>query len=259
MYTITFLPARQVTSRHAQAEDQDESANPLRLFIERFAADRSSLIHFCDIRIAEERQERLRVFFRERQDRLAALNFDALSEEGQIDYILLRKYLAHSLEQLAFEAREKADSASYIPFAATILDLEESRRKGLPVDSQRSAATLTQLKLQIDTLRKQESESLMKSEKESSQKRRVDANRAADEVELLRKTLHNWYAFYDNYDPLFTWWNIESYRKADAALNEYGRFRREKIANVKSKDSKDSDHQTPAADRDSIEDEDKFN
>ncbi|MGC2658480.1 MAG: DUF885 family protein [Bryobacteraceae bacterium] len=47
------------------------------------------------------------------------------------------------------------------------------------------------------------------------------------------KTLHHWYAFYDNYDPMFTWWNSESYHRADAALDTYSHFLREKIAGVK--------------------------
>ncbi len=240
-------------------EAVDESNSPLRPLIERFAEDRSTLARYYDIRIAEDRRERFRRFYEEWQKCLASLNFEALNQDGQIDYVLFHNFLGHALKQLDFEAKQEADSALYVPFAATIIGLEESRRDGHLLDPQKSAATLAHMTLQIGALQKEESKQPAKSDADSSQKRRIDANRAADEVDILRETLHKWFAFYDNYDPLFTWWNNESYRKADSQLDEYGRFLRHDIAGVKSAGSKASNSSNRAGDRDSGEDEDTFN
>lgn len=207
-------------------DDVDVSGSSLRPLIDRFARDRDVLGAYYDIPISTDRRERFDRFYREWLDRIAQLNFDTLSQEGKIDYILFRSRLEHARKQLEFEAAKQAESAPYVPFAATIIGLEEARRDGHPIDSQATAASLAQLKPQIEGLQKPDA-------KPGDQKTKVAANRAAGEVDLLRKTLHHWFAFYDSYDPVFTWWNIEPYHKADTALEAYGKYLREKIAGVK--------------------------
>ncbi len=39
-----------------------------------------------------------------------------------------------------------------------------------------------------------------------------------------------WFNFYNNYDPLFTWWMGMPYKQADAALQDYAAFLRDKVA-----------------------------
>ncbi|HEX4807684.1 MAG TPA: DUF885 family protein [Bryobacteraceae bacterium] len=219
------------------SEAVDQSNSPLRPLIERFTHDRADLTRYYNIHAAQDRRERFRHFYREWEARLAGLDFDAMNQDGEIDYVLFHNFLDHALKQLDFNARQDADSAPYVPFAAIIIGLEESRRNGHPVDSQASAATLSQLQHQIEALQKDLAKPPSKTDTASIQKQKIDANRAADQVELLKQTLHHWYAFYDNYDPLFTWWNSESYHRADSALDEYGRFLRQKIAGVKATNS----------------------
>src|SRR5262245_38213131 len=54
------------------------------------------------------------------------------------------------------------------------------------------------------------------------------ANRAVQAAEELRQTLKNWDSFYEGYDPSFTWWVAEPYKKADAALDKYTAALRDK-------------------------------
>lgn len=216
-------------------EAVDQSNSPMRPFIEAFARDRADLSRYYDIRMASDRRERFRTLYHDWLSRLTSLNFNGMNEDGQIDYILFRNSLDHELSELDFEARQEADSASYVPFAATIIGLEETRRHVHSVDSQGAAAILAHLELQIQWLQKELAKSYAKTGSPPTQKTRIDANRAADEVELLKQTLHGWYAFYNEYDPVFTWWNSEAYRRADSALDQYARFLREKIAGVKAK------------------------
>jgi uncharacterized protein (DUF885 family) len=234
---LACLPLLYAQSEQPSSEAIDQSNSPMRPSIEAFARDRADLSRYYDVRTATDRRERFRRLYKDWEARLAGMNFDGMDQDGQIDYILFHNFLDHALKQLDFEARQEADSAPYVPFAATIVGLEESRRNGHPVDSQASAATLSQLQRQIEALQKEEAKPPAKTDSAVNQKRRIDANRAADEVELLKQTLHRWYAFYDNYDPVFTWWNSESYRRADSALDQYGRFLRQKIAGVKAKNS----------------------
>ena len=59
------------------------------------------------------------------------------------------------------------------------------------------------------------------------------ANRAAMRLNGLRNTLRDWFRFYDGYDPMFTWWCDDPYKKADVAIESYGKFVREKLAGLR--------------------------
>jgi hypothetical protein len=49
----------------------------------------------------------------------------------------------------------------------------------------------------------------------------VVSRRAADEIQRLRATLKDFNAFYDGYDPIYTWWARKTYAESDAALDAY--------------------------------------
>jgi uncharacterized protein (DUF885 family) len=53
------------------------------------------------------------------------------------------------------------------------------------------------------------------------------ALRAIELVDDLRTTMTNWQRFYDGYDPVFSWWTDDPYRRANEALRRYGRGLRE--------------------------------
>ena len=56
------------------------------------------------------------------------------------------------------------------------------------------------------------------------------AVRAAETVYGLRKTVRDWFNFYNNYDPLFTWWMAQPYQEIDKALADYSTFLRDTLA-----------------------------
>ena len=46
---------------------------------------------------------------------------------------------------------------------------------------------------------------------------------------LAERRSATWFAFYDGYDPLFTWWMQEPYKAADQALQAYAGFLRQRF------------------------------
>src|SRR5262245_43900680 len=64
-------------------------ASELRDVVERYSADRSALFRRYDVDYSPARRQRLREFYAGWRARLAELDFDRLSEEGRIDYLLL--------------------------------------------------------------------------------------------------------------------------------------------------------------------------
>jgi hypothetical protein len=58
---------------------------------------------------------------------------------------------------------------------------------------------------------------------------KVVAHRSAEILGILRSQLTDWYNFYSGYDPLFTWWVRDPYRRADSLLTAYQRTLRERV------------------------------
>ena len=62
---------------------------------------------------------------------------------------------------------------------------------------------------------------------------KVVAQRAAEDLEALRRTLEAWNRYYSGYDPSFSWWVADPYRKTDDAMKAYVKVLREKVVGYK--------------------------
>ena len=49
----------------------------------------------------------------------------------------------------------------------------------------------------------------------------------AKNVDEIHRVVTNWNRYYDGYDPLFTWWAKDPYKKLDDALTKYSKTIRE--------------------------------
>ena len=220
----------------ASNADIDTSSSEMRPYIERFSADQELLRRYYSIPFAPQTRDRMRKFYGEWQSRLDEVNFDGLSEDARIDYILFRNYLDRELAHMDEDAQFQAETAPYIPFADTIISLFFAQREIEPIDGKQSAATLAQIEQACKDKQKELEASLSANKEDTKslayQRRREAANRAVQNLETLRHVLHNWFEFYDGYDPMFTWWAEEPYKTADAALDAYGKFLSEKVVGL---------------------------
>src|SRR5579872_1354035 len=132
----------------------DNGSSELRPMIERFSADLRTLNRTYPIRSSRTRRARLDQFLSEQQTALDKVPFNSLGRDGQIDYILLKNYVARERAQLALEARQTAEIEPLTPFAESIVQLEEARRKMQPVDAKKAAATLVDITKSIENARK---------------------------------------------------------------------------------------------------------
>jgi hypothetical protein len=230
----TALPAPPPVSVPAPYADLDNSSSELRPLIERYSADRGNITRFYNIPSSPERRARLRKFYEETKAALIAQNFDGMGQDGKVDYILFRNDLDHELSRLNLDDKEQAEYAVYLPFAATIIDLEESRQKMNPLDPAKTAQTLGKLNKDIDAAR-QAIDAKLRSETgpQAVQLRRIVGNRASAEVTSLRNSLRTWFTFYNGYDPMFTWWDEEAYRTVDTSLQNYTTYLRERVAGLR--------------------------
>jgi uncharacterized protein (DUF885 family) len=211
-------------------KDLDSSSSELRSLIERYIADRGSLSRSYPVEISPARRTRFKQFYSDWLATLAKLNFDTLSQDGKVDYLLFKTRLNHELQQEELDGQAFAEIAAFAPFAQTITDLAEARRRMEKIDPAKIAVTLNDLNKQIEASRRS-----VESEFRGQQGKvkRTVANRAAVTMGSLRNTLRTWFYYYNGYDPLFTWWVEEPYKAVDQSLGAYGAFLSERGAGLR--------------------------
>ena len=231
---LTQIPAQ--TSKGTEAR-----VSEMRSSIERYTLDRGTLSRSFPVTSSKTRRERFKTFYSEWWRSLLAHNFDSMSQDGKIDYILFKNHLEYELRQLDIQSRQLQEIEPLLPFATTIIELEESRRRMEPINSPKVAATLTELRKQVEEKRRAVELGLRPEGRggdtsvslEPLRVKKTVANRAVAAINSLRTNLRNWYTFYNGYDPIFTWWNEEPYRSLDQALTTYGAFISERVVGIK--------------------------
>jgi uncharacterized protein (DUF885 family) len=138
----------------------------------------------------------------------------------------------------------RAGTAPLIPFADRLLALQDARRDLRTIDSPRAATTLAAVTKQADSLRalfevppSRGSDTTARPRATAPKVSRTIANRAADQLDDIRRTVANWYRYYDAYDPQFTWWNKDPYKRLDESLTRYARILRERVVGFKPADA----------------------
>lgn len=239
------------------------AASELTPFIERYSTDRAAMRRRGYAEISPTRAAQREHFLSEWRRLLGEVEFDSLSQEGRIDYILMRNHLDYELRQIGIDRVSQAEIAPLLPFAEVILRLDERRLAKERVDAAAAAAALTDLLGQIDETRRAVEAGLREprasadenqagegqaAEPEADEPlaenpadpavpdrivaKKTVANRAAGTVDDLRRTLREWHGFYNGYDPTFTWWLEEPWKAADKALSDYASFLRQRVVGI---------------------------
>ena len=222
-----------------------------------FQADWFSVSRFYDLRWSATSYDQVERLHRDWLERLAAMKFDELDQQGRIDYLLLRNKLRAELSDLTLERRWLGEMQELLPFREALQGLELARLRMAPVDSAASATAVAAIAEQIKKLRErlekgkkedakpETAKSSTESKPSSAGKERAAAplkisaslaRRTARAVDDLRQTLKGWQASYEGYLPDFSWWLKKPYAEADSALEGYAKFLREEIAGLKGKD-----------------------
>jgi hypothetical protein len=224
----------------AAAQAPAVGTSELRDTVELFSADRAALFRRYGVDFSPARRDRVREFYSGWRTRLGDMDFSTLSQEGRIDWVLFDNELRYELAILDREERQFAEMAPWLPFASTIMGLEEARRRFERVDPAKAAATLAAMVGSIDSARQRATDAWGKNGQASGTPgagspplTRVVGRRSATLLADLRETLQRWNRFHAGYDPLFTWWTEEPYAKADSALEKYAKFLNETVVGIK--------------------------
>jgi len=204
--------------------------------MQQFNADHSALVRFytpagtrtgggrwgvSDPGGSPERRERLIKLYREYLGRLENLNFEALPQECKVDYILFKRDLNDKLSRANEEGQRYERVKQWFPFSDLIYPYAVSRRRGLQPDAAKVAKDWHEAAREIDSL------TLILKESEAFSKEEVEESILV--VNDLRKSVNSVYEFYNEYDPLFTWWVPKVYAELDSNLNGYAQTLRKKM------------------------------
>jgi len=200
----------------------------MRALIERYIADHDTIASVYTDPYSPATRERWAAFYKQNRAAMASVNFASLDREGEADYLLFANLLKQQEHQQVLDERQWSDVAPLLPFAATIFTLEDAKRRMEPPNPQKSAAIVDELTKAVAASRKE----LESKVKDATPAERIAAWRAAADLDQLAEQLRKWFEFSNGYDPSFTWWVAEPYKKAAAALKDDATFLREKLAGI---------------------------
>lgn len=200
------------------------NATELVNLITTYQADRGALSRLYTNRLSEEYFTRMQQFNQDYLKTLQAQNYDALSVDGKIDYVLFRNYLEKELAVLDLDRRDFEQIKSVLAFGKPLEEFVVTRRRAKQPDSQALAASWNQVAKAVDDQLK----ALPSASKYTSWQ---TADLAASAVESLNRVTKEAYDFYYDYDPSFTWWMPEPWKKLDASMKAYSKALREHYTN----------------------------
>jgi uncharacterized protein (DUF885 family) len=191
-----------------------------------YQADRGALSRLYTNRLSAEYYARMESFNQDYLKTLQAQNYDALSEDGKIDYVLFRNFLEKQLAELDLEKRDFMAIQSVVAFGKPLEDFVVARRRAKQPEAQALAASWDAVAKAVAAQHK--SLALASSAKYTSWQQ---ADLAAQAVESLNRVVKEAYDFYYDYDPAFTWWMPEPWKKLNAGMKAYAKALREHYTN----------------------------
>ena len=234
---------------------KESSGDELESFIRLYESDLNSVNRFYDLPWSALRFDRMERLRKDWLGKLEGVNFEALNQQGRIDYVLLRNNLSADLSRGALDRRRLTEMEELLPFREVLQTLEQARWQMKLVNAQEAATTVSGIPDQIKKIRerlekgkkaKDEKPKVTEETKEKIEKKTAEvqplkisatlARRTASAVGEIRGTLNNWFSFYDGYQPDFSWWLKKPHDDAAKALEDYAKFLREEIAELKGKD-----------------------
>ena len=186
----------------------------LRAWVERYAADEAVIRRAYPLETSAARWQRLRALATAWQGEMERLDWDALKGDERVDAVLLENLLGRRLHEIE---RAEADAARVRPHVAgldLVLALEDDHRRHRRVDSRSVSAALAAVLAAYAALATDGPTQALASDPGLAQA-------VADAAGEAAGALDRWFAFYDGYDPVATWWLREPVRRLGEALRAY--------------------------------------
>ena len=211
MHLVYTFKMRQVSlCTHLESDDE-----PIAERIERIRWDLNDIDKFYPIKFYPHRYGQLEDYLKQELSLLDKAPFERYSQNERVDYVLTKTYLEGKLRELEHEARKDEKVAAYLGgyFPLRLEGLLQARQRVDPVEGKATATVLVELVERITVVQN----SIIKGQEKTDASTALRATRWLSE---LQSGLKEWFSFYKDYDPLFTWWVSESTPKLIEALQD---------------------------------------
>jgi hypothetical protein len=199
--------------RKTQDSNTFDNTESIQDRITRVQCDLTDIEAFYKVRFSPSQYARLEQFFQNELNSLDKAPFDSYTQEGKIDYLLLKNYLRRRLQQLKQDAIKDEKVLVFLGgfFPFKLAGLIQARQNVDPMDGRKTATLLTELMEHIALVK-------FRITKKQEIAEPAIALRATTTLIELRFQLQEWYVFYAEYDPMFTWWLSDPWPKMEAAV-----------------------------------------
>lgn len=204
------------------------AASELYEMVSQFEADRHALSRKYPLKESVEYYERFDTFYAGWLKNLSDVAFTSLTQEGKVDYLLLKQEIEKSRYFLSRDRQAYDAVKSVADFAEPLYTFIVQRRRGAVPDAPVVAQTFVTMTEAITA-----KQLALKEHPYSSWQQAEKASRV---VASLEDNLAEAFSFYDGYDPEFTWWVAKSYHALSEQLGGYKDFLKEHFVNTEVKD-----------------------
>jgi len=188
-------------------------------------------VQSIDVPVSSARIARLKRFDMDWQTALAKVAAAKLTPAAKADLDGLKFAIGADLVQFDSDAVMFSRVQPAVPFEPALVQLIEARIRVEDLNSQKAAATLTQVTRDLGALKARlEAGIAGGSAADALRLNKDQAVMGAQATQTIRAGLTEWFGFYNGYDPMFTWWIGMPYKKIDAALSDYATFLQDKVA-----------------------------
>lgn len=217
-------------SSNGQLGKEYVPCNDMPNIMQSYYADFTALNRVYIVDGSPEKRERYKQLAEDYLAKLKQHNFSSLTQGCKADYVLFKRDLEEAVFEANAEEKEYTAIQSWFPFVDSIYALEKIRRRGGAVDAKNIAAGFFAISKQIQKL-----EAKLAAEKNLTVS---NSRRAGIVIYGLQTAAKNSFDFYNTYDPLFSWWVPDTYKKLDSALTSYtAAFKASAEKNAPNKDS----------------------
>ena len=215
---------------YAQMSTTYVPCNEMPNIMQNYYVDVNALNRVYIVEGSPEKRERFKKVAEDYISRLNKIAFNILPQGCKADYILFKRDLDETVFQANKEAAEYAAVQQWFPFADSVYAFEKIRRRGGAIDGKKIAADFFAISKQLQQLKTK-----LVAEKNISVS---NSRRASIIIRGLQIAAKNVFTFYNGYDPLFSWWVPDTYKKLDSTLIVFAAaFKANAEKNAPNKDS----------------------
>ena len=178
-----------------------------------FSADKKALNSFYHNSESEEYYQRFTKLYNNWGERIAAIDFEKLTQQEKVDYLLLKNLIEKESYFLNIDYKSFKKVAFVADFAEEIIPFLKERKRGKKPDAKALSKILDTAAKSVDAKMESLDKNLFKDW--------LMAEKASHIILALQKELKEAYSFYYGYDPEFTWWVEKPYEALSNKLLAY--------------------------------------